>query len=197
MQTNVFCRTHFITLLAICFSFRSLVQSAEIDESGILSYTFDPNPQEIKPKLYNWEVRLSASDSTNGAYEIIQVSQPVGGGATPATTNVLIGVSQMSHKEMIVTNGSGKIDFMLHVGDKEPTRNMNGQGNLGLPLIFSGKGTGKGESDWIVVPGYKIDRVIPSEKGTQMVEGKLRLIQFVVSNTQGENIQAEVILRRR
>ena len=98
---------------------------------------------------------------------------------------------------MIAPNANGVVDFMLHVGEKEPKPNMNGQGNIGLPIIFSGKGTGKGESNWIVLPGSKIDQVDPSGKGTQMSGGSLRIIRFLVTKGDGEKNGADVILRRK
>jgi hypothetical protein len=171
-------------------------KSAETNISGVASYFFEPNPQKIKPQMYNWEVKLSAADSTNGNYEIIQITKPlVEDGTNRATTKVLIGISPMSHEETIRRNDDGIIDFMLYVGDKEPPQNMNGPGKINEPIIFSGIGTGVGMSDGIVLPGSKIDQVVPSDKGTEMSDGKLQIIQFFVTNNNGEKFQADVILR--
>ena len=35
--------------------------AAESEFSGVTDYVFDPNPQEIVPKLHNWEIKLLAS----------------------------------------------------------------------------------------------------------------------------------------
>ena len=161
--------------------------------SGVTQYEFNPNPGEIRPKLHNWVVELSKADSASNRYDIIQVTRPTEDdpAAGQATTTVLI------DDRMIVPNPNGTIHFTLHVGDAEPTQNMNAPGNIGHPIIFSGRGTGKGVSNWIVLPGSEIDRVAPTEQGTSLSDGKLRLIQFVVRNADGEKYRAEVILRRR
>jgi hypothetical protein len=189
------------TLTIICLGFLIAVvglQSSEAAISGITDYKFDPNPQEPKPKMYNWEIMLNAVDSTNGTYEIIQITQPFSeDGINRTTTNVLIGLSPMSHSEMIIPNEDGIIDFKLYIGDKELAQNMNGPGKIGQPIIFSGIGTGKGASDWIVLPGSKVDRVTPSGKGTQLSDGRLNIIQYIVTNDGGEKFQADVILLRK
>jgi hypothetical protein len=98
---------------------------------------------------------------------------------------------------MIVADQDGIVPFRLYVGDKEPTRNTNGPGNIGQPIVFSGNGTGKGASSWIVLPGARVDRVTPSRKGTRLSNGRLSLIQYIVTNDRGERFQADVVLRRR
>ena len=185
-------------LLAIVLGSPFAVKSAEASISGIIEYVFEPKPQEIKPKMYNWEIRFNAADSTNGTYEIVQITRPLAiSGGNRGTTNILICVSPMSHKEMITPNEHGIIDFNLYVGEKEPKQNMNEPGNIGQPIIFAGKGTGKGCSDWIVLPGSKVDKVTPSGKGTQLSDGKLSIIQFIVTNDAGQKFQADVMLRRK
>lgn len=185
-------------LLAIVLGSPFAVKSAETNISGIIEYVFEPNPQEVKPKMYNWEIRFNAADSTNGTYEIVQITRPLNiNGGNRGTTNILIGVSPMSHKEMIVPNEHGIIDFNLYVGEKEPKQNMNEPGNIGQPIIFSGKGTGKAGSDWIVLPGSKVDKVTPSGKGTRVSDGSLSIIQFIVTNDAGQKFQADVMLRRK
>jgi hypothetical protein len=186
------------TLLALVGFFTFAMKAGETNISGIIEYVFDAHPQEIKPKMYNWEVRLNTADSTNGIYEIIQITRPLDvNGENPVTTNVLIGVSPMSRTEMIVPNEEGIIDFKLYVGDKEPKQNMDAPGNIGQPIIFSGKGTGKAGVDWIVLPGSKVEKITPSDKGTMLTGGRLTIIQFVVTNDSGQKFQADVMLRRR
>ena len=98
---------------------------------------------------------------------------------------------------MIVPNQDGLIDFKLYIGEKQPKPNMPGPGSMGEPIIFSGRGTGKGESNWIYLPGSKVDNVIPAVKGTGMSDGKLNLIQFIVTKADGEKVQTDVVLRRK
>ena len=74
---------------------------------------------------------------------------------------------------------------------------MGRQGNMGQPIIFSGRGTGKGESNWIVLPGTKLDRVVPAAKGIQLRDGKLDLLRFIVINESGEEFRVDVMLRRK
>ena len=98
---------------------------------------------------------------------------------------------------MIVTNQDGIIDFKVYIGEKQPKPNMPGPGSMGEPIIFSGRGTGKGQSNWIYLPGSKLDNVVSSIKGTQMSDGKLNLIQFIVTKADGEKFQRDVVLRRK
>jgi hypothetical protein len=180
-------------LLAVGLGNSFAAKSPETNFSGITEYASEPNPQEISPKMYNWEVKLNKADSQNGAYEIVQITKPrkADSKAVEAATTVLI------ESKMIVRNQDGIINFNIFVGDKEPKQNMGRRGNIGQPIIFSGRGTGKGESNWIVLPGTKVDQVAPSVKGAQLSNGKLTLSQFIVTNDRGEKFQADVILRRK
>ena len=181
-----------VALLAIGLGSSFAATFAQTDFSGITEYVFEPNPQEIKPKMYNWEVTLSKVDSQNGAYEIIQLTglSQAGSKMVDTAPNVLI------DSKMIVPDQNGIVAFRLYVGNKEPTQNMGRRGNVGQPIIFSGRGTGKGGSSWIVLPSSKVDQVVPSRKGTPLSDGRLTLIQFIGSNDRGEKFQADVILRR-
>jgi hypothetical protein len=143
--------------------------------------------------MYNWEVKLSKAVSQNGAYEIVQITKPRKADAKPADTATTV----LIESKMIVPNQDGIINFKLYVGDKEPKQNMGRRGNVGQPIIFSGRGSGKGESTWIVLPGIKVDQVAPSVKGAQLSNGNLNLIQFIVTNDRGEEFQADVLLRRK
>jgi hypothetical protein len=161
--------------------------------SGIVNYIYDANPKEIKPKMYNWEVKLNGPDSRAGPYEIVQITKPVqrpGGPAEPVT-DVLI------ESRMIVPGSDSVIHFDLYVGDKTPKENMGRRGNSGEPIIASGRGTGKGASSWIVFPGANIDKATPSVAGTSLSNGTLPLIRFLVSNDQGERFETDVVLRRK
>jgi len=160
--------------------------------SGIVSYVFEANPKEIKPKMYNWEVKLSPADSRS-AYEIVQTTRSIGAGASGAepVTNVLV------ESKAIVPASDSAITFNLYIGDKAPKENMGRRGNSGEPIIFSGRGTGTGASSWIVFPGAKIARATPSVAGTPMSDGNLLLIRFLVSDDHGGQSQTDVILRRK
>ena len=54
---------------ALCRSIRVPAHGAEEVRTvfwrttGIISYLYEANPSEIKPKTYNWEVRLNQADS--------------------------------------------------------------------------------------------------------------------------------------
>jgi len=167
--------------------------SAETDFSGIVSYVFEPNPQEIKPKSYNWEITLTKSDSQSGVYEIVQITRPT------STNSKGVGPveSVLVESKMISANSDGVVDFNLYVGDKTPKENMGRRGHVGEPIIFSGRGTGKGASSWIVLPGSTIGQVVPTTKGTRLSNGSLGLLRFTVSDDRGEQFQVDVVLRRR
>jgi hypothetical protein len=167
--------------------------SAQTDASGIVSYRYEPNPSEIKPKMYNWEISLNQSDSRTGTYELVQMTRPIkqDAKAVDVVPQVLV------ESKVITPNQDGVIHFNLYVGDKAPKENMGRRGHSGQPIIFSGIGTGSSASSWIVFPGAKIERVVPSPKGSLLLNGTLSLIQFIVSDDRGERSQTEVVLRRR
>jgi len=164
-------------------------QSAASPVSGIIRYTFEPNPKEIKPKMYNWEIRLHGADS-QGAYEVVQVTRPTTGAAGADS------ISRIIDAKVIVPGQDGAIDFNLYIGDKTPKENMGRQGNSGEPVIFSGVGTGNGASSWVVFPGAIIERATPAAAGTPLANGKLILIRFLVRNARGVQFRTEVVLRR-
>ena len=166
-------------------------ESSKSDVSGIVSYTFESEPEKISPKMHNWELKLTEADSRNTAWAIVQVTQPLAD--TPHSVRAV--TTTLIDPEMIVPNQDGYIHFMLHAGNKEPTPNMGAPGNVGHPVIFSGRGTGKGASSWIVLPGSEIQQVSPSETGTPLVDGTLRIIRFVGVNADGDRFQSDVILR--
>jgi hypothetical protein len=143
--------------------------------------------------MYNWEISLNQADSRTGAYEVVQMTRPTGGNAKGADV-----VPQVLVESKVITpNQDGVVHFNLYVGDKTPKENMGRRGHSGQPIIFSGIGTGNSASSWIVFPGAKIERVVPSPKGTQLVNDTLSLIQFIVSDDRGEQFQTDVVLRRR
>jgi hypothetical protein len=166
-------------------------QSTSPPASGVVSYVFDPNPQEIKPKMYNWEIRLTESDG-KALYEIVQATTPVGVGGVKGK----IVVTPLIESKLIVPGPDGATNFHLYIGDKVPKRNMGRVGDTGEPIIFSGAGTGKAASTWIVLPGDAIDRVSPAVAGTRLTDGTLTLIRFVVRNDRGAQFQTDVVLRR-
>jgi len=167
--------------------------SAQPEVSGIVSYLYEPNPREIKPKMYNWEVRLSPVDSQGAAYEIIQITRPM---KAPARASDV--ASQVLVESKAITPGEdGAVDFNLYVGDKTPKENMGRRGRSGQPIILSGIGTGNSASSWIVFAGSRIERVVPSPRGTRLMDGTLILIRFIVIDERGEQFQTDVVLRRK
>jgi len=167
--------------------------SAQSEVSGIVSYRYEPDPREIKPKMYNWEIRLSPADSQGAAYEIIQITRP-----TKTSANAADVSSQVLVESKVITSGQdGAVDFNLYVGDKTPKENMGRRGRSGQPIIFSGIGTGNSASSWIVFAGAQVERVVPSLQVAKLLDGTLRLILFVVSDERGEQFQTDVVLRRK
>ena len=194
MKKVNFCAVALLLVLPAAGSAHSVAaMSAAADFSGITSYVFESNPQEITPKMYNWRITLSKSDSEGGAYEIVQITRPKSANAkaVDSAPNVLV------DSKMIAVNQNGVVDFNLYVGDKAPKENMGTHGRSGEPIIFSGKGTGKAESNWIILPGPKIAQAVPATQGAALSDGRLRLIQFTVSDDRGEQFQVEVVLRRK
>src|SRR5262245_10001072 len=179
-----------LPLLAAGISSSLAAQPAETSFSGISEYVFDPNPQEITPKVYNWEIKLNSIDSRTGSYEIVQITKPL----RAHTNGRDSALSVLIETQMIVPNQDGLIDFKLYIGEKQPKPNMPRPGSMGEPIIFSGRGTGKGESNWIYLPGSKVDNVIPSVKGTRMSDGKLNLIKFIVTIAYGEMVKSDVLV---
>lgn len=182
-----------LLLLAAGVTNAFAAQATETSFSGIIEYIFEPNPQKITPKVYNWEIQLNSIDSRTGAYEIVQITKPVKAqlNGRESVPSVLI------DNHIIVPGQDGIIRFKLYIGEKQPKPNMPGPGSIGEPIIFSGRGTGKGQSNWIYLPGSRVDSVIPSPNGTRMSDGKLNLIRFIVSKTDGEKFQTDVVLRRK
>ena len=97
---------------------------------------------------------------------------------------------------IIIPDQDGFIDFRLHVGDAQPKQNMGRRGDGGEPIIFSGIGTAKAESGWIVLPGEHIDQMLPAPRGTPLKRGKLDLIQINFHNDHGDKFRADLFLRR-
>lgn len=136
---------------------------------------------------------MNSIDSRAGAYEIVQTTKPAlaQSSGRDSTTSVLI------DDRMIVPNQDGIGDFKLYVGERQPKPNMPGPGSMGEPIIFSGRGTGKGQSNWIYLQGSRVDSVTPSVKGARMSDGKLDLIHFIVTKADGARFQTDVVLRRK
>ena len=165
--------------------------SAAVNFSGVVDYMFAANPQEITPKLHNWEVRLSKADSRKGSYEIVQITTAQKPAPGAPETSVIV------DSKVIAPDLDGIIDFKLHVGDKEPKRDMGRHGDGGEPLIFSGIGTANAQSGWIVMPGEHVDQMSPAPKGTPLKKGKLDLIQISLHNDHGDKFRADILLRRK
>lgn len=181
----------FLLLSTVLFGCSPTGDTSGPTVSGVTEYSFEPEPQEISPKMYNWEVKLSEADCRNAECSIVQVTTALENGQTggDTTTNILV------DPEMIVPNRDGEVHFKLHVGDKEPVMDMNAAGHIGHPLSFSGIGTGKGASGWVVLPGSAVQEVTPSEKGAGLLEGELCLIRFIVASAEGGTFRSEVVLR--
>jgi hypothetical protein len=182
-----------LPLLAVGLPGGFAAQTAETTFSGIIEYVFDPAPQEITPKMYNWEIKLNSIDSRAGSYEIVQMTRPVRIQPTGRGSSETV----LIDSQVIVPNQDGIIHFKLFIGERQAKPNMPGPGSMGEPIIFSGRGTGKGQSNWIYLPGSKVDSATPSANGTRTSDGKLNLIQFITTKADGEKFQTDVLLRRK
>src|SRR5262249_40036153 len=115
-----------LSLLAAGLSSSLAAQSPETSFSGISEYVFNPNPQEITPKAYNWKIKLTSIKSRTGSYETFQITKPLRAqpNGRDSTSSVLI------DGQMIVPNQAGLIDFKLYIGEKQPKPNMPGPGSM-------------------------------------------------------------------
>jgi hypothetical protein len=168
-----------------------VLQAGGAEVSGITDYVFDAAPQTVARKMFNWEVTLSAADSKKWGYEVVQVNHFLSAEAKIRdTTNVLV------DSKMLAPNPTGIVHFALCVGSKEPRPNVGGPDQIGEPIVYAGLGTTKVQSDWITLPGTQINRAAPSGKGTELVNGQLKMMEYEVTNKDGQKVQTAVIFRR-
>ena len=71
---------------------------------------------------------------------------------------------------------------------------MNGE-NVGLGISFTGIGTGKGASGWILLPGAEILNAAVFEKGS-LQGGDIKLLEFVSLTRKGEKFRSTVSLKQ-
>jgi hypothetical protein len=128
---------------------------------------------------------LTEEDSKKEKYEIVQIDQPSGGAAR---TTVLV------ERPRVQVNEEGYVGFRLGIGEKKDATKQNGEPQRDEPLVFSGIGTGIGDSDWIHLPAGAPGDVEPAEKGATLVDGTLRLIRFNTDANEGK-IVTDIVLR--
>jgi hypothetical protein len=179
-------------LAAVVIACLGCVQHAAAEETnGIIGFSRCPNPQPITPRKWNWEVKLDKNSSKQHRYQLVQKTESLprqGQQPGKRTTRILIDTAS------IVASQRGAIHFKIHTGDERPAPNMNGE-NIGLGLSFSGIGTGKGASNWIVLPGTKILDVSVFEKGS-LQGGVIKFLEFQSQTSNGEKYGSTVSLKQ-
>jgi hypothetical protein len=183
-------RLFLFALLAAGLSGLVTIISAQTNMSGIVKYFLDPNPEEFGSTMYNWEVVLNALDSRNGPYAIVRIDKLLRGKPKALET----APERIIDSDMIAQGNDGIIAFKLGIGMKESKNIPDGSGNAAQPIVFSGKGSGKGESSWINFPGSNVKQVVPSDAGTVLSGGRLLLMRFIVSDNDGAEIESDVVL---
>jgi hypothetical protein len=191
MKTGILKYRHILlTLMVTGLGSLFAVTSAQTNISGIIKYFVEPNPEEFGPRMYNWEVALNIEDSKSGPYAIVQIIKPLRG--KPKATDTA--PQRIIDSDMITQGKDGIIAFKLGIGLKEPKQIPDGSGNVSQPVIFTCKGSGKGESNWVNFPGAAFNRVIPSDAGTILSNGRLTLIRFIVTDDGGAELESDIML---
>jgi hypothetical protein len=142
------------------------------------------NPNQITPRKWNWEIKLSPEQSKR-RFQIVQETIGKNGPAS-AFRQVLF-----TEKDLQKNLGD-IVHFKLHTGDENPTVNMNKKGNVGLGVSFSRVGGGYGSSSWIVLPG-KIVKSAVREQGL-LAKGELILISFESVDSVGNKYTTDLKL---
>jgi hypothetical protein len=142
------------------------------------------NPNQITPRKWNWEIKLSPEQSKR-PFQIAQ--ETVGKNGQEST------FSQVLFTEKDLQKNPGDIvHFKLHTGDENPTVNMNKKGNVGLGVSFSRVGGGYGSSSWIVLPGNIVKSAV-REQGF-LAKGELILISFETVDSVGNKYTTDLKL---
>ena len=144
----------------------------------------DSKPNQIIPRKWNWEIKLSPEQS-NRRFQIVQ--ETVGKKGLESEFSHALFTEKDLHK-----NSGDIIYFRLHTGDENPTINMGKKGNVGLGVSFSRAGGGYGSSSWIVLPG----KILKSAVGGQrfLTKGELILISFETVDAAGNKYTTDLKL---
>jgi len=143
-----------------------------------------PDPNQIVPRKWNWEIRLSPSQSQRG----FRISQhTVAEKASGSNIDKVLFDAKDLQK-----NPGDVIHFRLHTGDDNPSLDMNKKGNIGLGVSFARVGGGYGASGWIVMPG----RIVRSQiiKQDYLKNGGLPLVSIETVDALGSEYRTELRL---
>ncbi len=142
------------------------------------------NPNQITPRKWNWEIKLSPEQSKR-RFQIVQ--ETVGKNGPEST------FSQVLFTEKDLQKSLGDIvHFKLHTGDENPTVNMNNKGNVGLGVSFSRVAGGYGSSSWIVLPGKIVKSAVHEQRF--LTKGELILISFETVDSVGNKYMTDLKL---
>jgi hypothetical protein len=156
-----------------------------VKASGVTDYKYEANPTEFT-RLYTWQVRMTAADSKNEKYEIVQIDHSAGGAEK---TSILV------ERPSLAPNDDGFVGFKLGIGDKPDALKANGGDKLYEPFQFSGLGNGIGDSGQVSLPAGALGGVAPAGTGATLVDGTLRLIRFNMTDAKGGACATDVVLR--
>lgn len=145
-----------------------------------------PNPNNITPRKWNWEIELTPIQSKS-RFRIVQQTNGKKG-LEPEFTRILFSESELQKSSGDV------IHFKLYSGDENPTLNMNKKGNVGLGVSFSRVGGGFGTSSWIVLPG----RIVKSEVPQQgyLTNAALLLLSIDTRDSMGNDYKTDLRLEQ-
>jgi len=143
-----------------------------------------PDPNHIIPRKWNWEIKLSPSQSQR-RFRIVQHTAAKRGSGSD-TDKVLFTEKDLQKSEGDI------IHFRLHTGDENPAVDMNKKGNIGLGVSFARVGGGYGASNWIVMPG----RILKSQLGKYdyLENGELLLVSFETIDSAGNEYRTQLKL---
>jgi hypothetical protein len=182
------CFVHIAMLLTI-FGIRSISLAQDSNSTEKLDlFKFEEirgsKPDQIVPRKWNWEIKLSPEQS-NRRFQIIQ--ETVGKKGLESEFSHALFTDKDLHK-----NTGDIIYFRLHTGDEKPTINMGKKGNVGLGVSFSRAGGGYGSSSWILLPG----KILKSEVSDQrfLTKGELILISFETVDAGGNKYTTDLKL---
>jgi len=183
---------YFVCLAALlaAFGIQSICQAQNANSKAATEkfeiFNFEevkkPDPNHITPRKWNWEIKLSPSQSQR-RFRIVQRTV-VKKGAASDTDKVLFTEKDLQK------NAGDIIHFRLHTGDENPTGDMNKKGNVGLGVSFARVGGGYGASNWIVMPG----RIVKSQLSKQdyLENGELLLVSFETIDSSGNEYRTQL-----
>jgi hypothetical protein len=182
------CFVWMMTLLTM-FGLRDIARaqganSAEKLEMFKFEEVKDSKPDQIVPRKWNWEIKLSPEQSQR-RFQIVQ--ETLGKKGLESEFSQAIFTEKDLHK-----NPGDIIYVKLHTGDEKPTINMGKKGNVGLGVSFARAAGGYGSSSWIVLPGKILKSAVREQR--LLTNGELILISFETVDAAGNQHTTDVKL---